>query len=156
MRSLDGGMDRPMARRGSDLGTRVLAIMKIIRCPLPVLFAACLPFLSGCERPEDTLDSLRQDVSRYGASPSDEAAAKIDIGFAALDAQIAKLRDRGETAEANSIASQRDALQAQYAAARMTSSLLKAKEAAANVGEAFRKVGEALSQTLKNASTNQE
>jgi hypothetical protein len=38
----------------------------------------------------------------------------------------------------------------------MTASLLKAKEAAANVGEAFRKVGEALSQTLKSASTNRE
>jgi hypothetical protein len=32
----------------------------------------------------------------------------------------------------------------------------EAKEAAANVGEAFRKVGEALGQALKNASTNQE
>lgn len=145
-----------MARRGSDLGTRVLAQMRIIRCLFSVLFVACLPFLSGCERPEDTLDGLRQDVSRYSAGPTNEAAAKIDAGFATLDAQIAKLRDRGKTAEADNIANQRDALQAQYAAARMTASLLKAKEAAASVGEAFRKVGEALGQAIKNASTNQE
>ncbi len=130
--------------------------MKITRCLFSLLFAACLPFLSGCERPEDTLDSLQQDVSRYSASPTDEAAAKIDAGFDALDAQIAKLRDRGKTVEADNIANQRDALQAQYAAARMTASLLKAKEAAANVGEAFRKVGEALGQAIKNASTNEE
>lgn len=130
--------------------------MKILRCLFSLLFAACLPFLSGCERPEDTLDSLRQNVSRYSAGPTDDAAAKIDAGFAALDAQIAKLRDRGKTAEADNIANQRDALQAQYAAARMTASLLKAKEAAANIGEAFRKVGETLSQAIKNASTNQE
>lgn len=130
--------------------------MKIPRCLFLLLLAACLPFLSGCERPEDTLNALRQDVSRYSAGRTDEAAAKIDAGFAALDAQIAKLRDRGKTAEAENIANQRDALQAQYAAARMTASLLKAKEAAANVGEAFRKVGEALGQAIKNASTNQE
>jgi len=102
------------------------------------------------------LDALRQDVSRYSAEPTNEAATKIDFGFARLDAQIAKLHDRGKTAEADNIANQRDALQAQYAAARMTASLLKAKEAAANVGEAFRKVGEALGQAIKNASTNQE
>ena len=130
--------------------------MKIIRRLFSVLCAACLPFLSGCERPEDTLDTLRQEVSRYSAEPTNEAAAKIDADFAALDAQIAKLRDRGRTTEADNIANQRDALQAQYAAARMTASLLKAKEAAANVGEAFRKVGEALGQAIKNASTNQE
>ena len=131
--------------------------MNTFRCLSFLLSAACLPFLAGCERPpQDTLENLRQEVSRYGADPSDESAAKIDTGFAALDAQIAKLRDRGKTAEADNIANQRDALHAQYAAARMTASLLKAKEAAANVGEAFRKVGEALGQAIKNASTNQE
>ena len=130
--------------------------MKIIRCLFSVVFAACLLFFSGCEKPENTLDTLRQDVSRYSAGPTDEVAAKIDANFAKLDDQIAKLRDRGKTAEADNIANHRDALQAQYAAARMTASLLKAKEAAANVGEAFRKVGEALGQAIKNASTNQE
>jgi hypothetical protein len=146
-----------MARRGLGLGASVpLSPMKMLRCRFALLSAVCLPFLSGCERPEDTLDTLRQEVSRYSTDPSDEAAAKIDTGFAALDAHIAKLRDRGKTAEADNIANQRDALQAQYAAARMTASLLKAKEAAANVGEAFRKVGEALGQAIKNASTNQE
>ena len=130
--------------------------MKIPRCVFLLLFAACLPLLSGCETPEDTLNNLREEVSRYSTGPTDEAAAKIDAGFATLDSQIAKLRTRGKIEEADNIANQRDALQAQYAAARMTASLLKAKEAAANVGEAFRKVGEALGQAIKNVSTNQE
>ena len=111
---------------------------------------------AGCEKPENTLRTLQDEVSAYASKPSDEAAAKIDANFTKLDAQIADLRGSGKTDQAESIAQQRDALQAQYAAARMTASLLKAKEAAANVGEAFRKVGEALSQTLKGASTNQE
>jgi hypothetical protein len=112
--------------------------------------------LAGCEKPENTLRILQEEVSAYASRPSDEAVAKIDAHFAKLDAQITDLRESGKTDQAETIANQRDALQAQYAAARMTASLLKAKEAAANVGEAFRKVGEALNQTLKGASTNQE
>lgn len=124
--------------------------------PIVLLTVFTVICLSACEKPQDTLRKLQDDVSAYAANPSDGIAARIDTGFAALDTQIAKLRDHGKTAEAESIASQRDALQAQYAAARMTASLLKAKEAAVNVGQAFRKVGEALGQALKNASTNQE
>lgn len=124
--------------------------------PIVLLTVFTVICLSACEKPQDTLRELQDDVSAYAANPSDGIAARIDTGFAALDTQIAKLRDRGKTAEAESIASRRDALQAQYAAARMTASLLKAKEAAVNVGQAFRKVGEALGQALKNASTNQE
>ena len=120
-------------------------------------FAAMASVLfTGCEKPENTLRTLQDEVSAYTSKPSDEAAAKIDANFTKLDAQIADLRGSGKTDQAESIAQQRDALQAQYAAARMTASLLKAKEAAANVGEAFRKVGEALSQTLKGVSTNQQ
>ena len=124
--------------------------------PIILLTVFAVLNLSACEKPQDTLRALQDDVSAYSATPSDEIAARIDAGFAKLDTQVAKLRDRGKTAEAESIASQRDALQTRYAAARMTASLLKAKEAAVNVGQAFRKVGEALGQALKNASTNQE
>ena len=124
--------------------------------PIVLLTVLAVFSLSACEKPQNSLRVLQDDVSAYAANPSEEIAARIDAGFAALGTQIAKLRDRGKTAEAESIASQRDALQAQYAAARMTASLLKAKEAAVNVGQAFRKVGEALGQALKNASTNQE
>jgi hypothetical protein len=112
--------------------------------------------LAGCEKPENTLRTLQDEVSAYASKPSDEAVGRIDANFAKLDAQITGLRENGKTDQAETITNQRDALQAQYAAARMTASLLKAKEAAANVGEAFRKVGEALSQTLKGASTNRE
>ena len=112
--------------------------------------------LSGCEKPQDTLQTLQTEVSSYSANPSEETAAKIDANFTKLDKQIAQLREAGQAEDATTISNQRDALQAQYAAARMTASLLKAKEAAANVGEAFRKAGEAFGQALQGASTNQE
>jgi hypothetical protein len=124
--------------------------------PIILLTVFAVFCLSACEKPQSTLRVLQDDVSTYAANPSDEIAAKIDANFAKLDGQIVKLRNAGKTEEADRIASQRDALQAQYAAARMTASLLKAKEAAVNVGQAFRKVGEALGQALKNASTNHE
>jgi hypothetical protein len=116
------------------------------------LLAVILFSAPGCDSPQDTLQSLRKEVSAYATSPTDAAAAKIDEGFARLDGQIAKARAAGQTAEATSMGQERDALQAQYAAARMTASLLKAKEAAANVGEAFRKAGEAFGKTLQNGA----
>jgi hypothetical protein len=127
--------------------------MKNLLLSLTALAAVAL---SGCEKPQDILQTLQTEVSAYAANPSDEAATKIDANFSKLDKQIAQLREAGQAEDATTISNQRDALQAQYAAARMTSSLLKAKEAAANVGEAFRKAGEALGQALQGASTNQE
>jgi len=125
---------------------------------MKLLFAAwvvsSIALLSGCSKPEDVLQSLQKEVSAYASAPSDEAAAKIDANFSKLDAQITALREKGQGEVAVDLQNRRDALRAQYAAARMTASLLQAKEAAANVGEAFRKAGEAFGQALKNASTN--
>ena len=121
---------------------------------LPIALVALV--LAGCDQPQDTLQTLQTEVSAYASKPSDEAAAKIDANFTKLDQQIAGLRESGKADDATSLANQRDALQAQYAAARMTASLLKAKEAAANVGEAFRKAGDAFGQALMGGSTNQE
>ena len=126
----------------------------------PAIAAAFLAGLlfsaPGCDKPQDTLQTLQKEVSAYAAAPTDEAAAKIDEGFTRLDSQIAKIRADGKTAEAGSLGQQRDALQAQYTAARMTASLLKAKEAAANVGKAFREAGEAFGQALQDGSTNND
>ncbi len=121
-----------------------------------VLSTVGLFFVPGCDKPQDTLQTLQKEVSAYAAAPTDEAAAKIDEGFTRLDSQIAKIRTDGNTAEAGGLGQQRDALQAQYTAARMTASLLKAKEAAANVGKAFREAGEAFGQALQDGSTNND
>ncbi len=121
-----------------------------------VLSTVGLFFVPGCDKPQDTLQTLQKEVSAYAAAPTDEAAAKIDEGFTRLDSQIAKIRTDGNTAEAGGLGQQRDALQAQYTAARITASLLKAKEAAANVGKAFREAGEAFGQALQDGSTNND
>lgn len=127
-----------------------------MKLPIAALTALSLVLLPGCSKPQDVLQTLQQEVSAYASAPSDEAAAKIDTNFAKLDAQITALREKGQTEEAGDLQNRRDALRAQYAAARMTASLLQAKEAAANVGEAFRKAGEAFGQALQGASTNED
>ena len=125
------------------------------RFPLALLVCA-LAALCGCDKPQDTLQKLQNEISAYASSPSDEAAAKIDADFVRLDEQITQVRNGGNSSEADALAKRRDTLQAQYAAARMTASLLKAKDAAASVGEAFRKAGEAFGQAIKAGSTEEQ
>jgi len=119
---------------------------------LPLVAWAGVAFLSACDQPEDTLQTLQEEISAYATSPTDEAAAKIDANFGRLETQISQVREGGDAAEADRLVQRRDALQTQYAAARMTASLLKAKEAAAGVGEAFRKAGEVFGQAIKGGS----
>jgi uncharacterized lipoprotein YajG len=131
--------------------------MKTLPRLVPLAVAAVvMVFLPGCEKPQDTLKTLQTEVSAYASNPSDEAAAKIENNFTRLDEQIAKLRQDGKATEADTLAQQKSALQTQYAAARMTASLLKAKEAAAGVGEAFRKAGEAFGEALQGQSGNND
>ena len=130
--------------------------MRTQPCLTLVLSAVVLFSVPGCPKPQDTLQTLQKEVSAYAAAPTDEAAAKIDASFNRLDGQIAKICADGKIAEAGNLGQQRDALQAQYAAARMTASLLKAREAAAKVGEAFRTASEAFGQALHDGSTNSD
>lgn len=105
--------------------------------------------LSACGSPQDTVADLQREISAYPNAPTDEAATSIQNSFARLEEQITKLRNDGKTSEADDFARQRDALQAQYAAARLTSSLLKAKQAAEGVGQSFRAAGEAIGQAFR-------
>ena len=119
---------------------------------LPLTALVVVALLSACEKPEETLQKLQNEISAYATNPTDQAAAQIDENFTRLETQIAKVREGGNASEADVLAQRRDTLQAQYAAARMTASLLKAKEAAASVGEAFRKAAEAFGQAIKGSS----
>lgn len=106
----------------------------------------------GCGSPQDTVDALQKEIAAYPTDHSDAAASRIDEQFSRLAGQIKKLQESGKSAEADSFARQRDALQAQYAAARMTASLLKAKQAAEGLGEAFRQAGESIGEAFRGTA----
>jgi hypothetical protein len=114
----------------------------------PFLLVAALA-LSACGSPQDTVADLQREISAYPNAPTEDAATAIQNNFARLEEQITKLRSSGDTTGADDFARQRDALQAQYAAARLTASLLKAKQAAEGVGQSFRAAGEAIGQAFR-------
>ena len=108
-----------------------------------LLVAAAL-LLGGCDSPQRTLDGLRRDVADYAATPSDVSAAKIEEGFARLDRQIEELQAKGRGAEARALQDERDLLKARFAGARLGAGLQGLKQAARQVGEAFRQAGETI------------
>ena len=116
----------------------------------PVLFVMLATLLAaGCDSPRNTVESLQREIGAYSGDPSEAASDRIDNLFARLDGQIAKLREAGRTEQAADFSRQRDALQAQFATARLTATLLKAKQAAEGLGEAFRQAGESLGEALR-------
>ena len=121
-----------------------------------LMAVAVMILLPGCGKPEDLPKTLQAEVSAYASKPSDEAAAKIEAGFQRLDEQIEKLRQDGLTGEADDLAQQRAVLQTQFLAARMTASLLKAKEAAKGIGEAFRQAGQAFGEAFQGPAGKSE
>lgn len=108
-----------------------------------LLVAAAL-LLGGCDSPQRTLDGLRRDVAEYAAAPSDVSAAKIEEGFARIDRQIEELQAKGRGAEARALQDERDLLKARFAGARLGAGLQGLKQAAQQVGEAFRQAGETI------------
>mgnify|MGYP001768354541 CR=1 FL=1 len=108
------------------------------------LLLAAVFALSGCDSPQRTLDGLRQGVADYAEAPSDASAAKIEEGFARLDRQIEDLQAKGGGAEARALRDERDLLKARFAGARLGAGLQGLKQAARQVGEAFRQAGETI------------
>lgn len=116
---------------------------------LQVALAALVCLLSACDSSRFLIDALRRDIAAYPSDPTEKAAAAIDANFARLDARIAELQSAGRHADASAMIQQRDALRAQYTGARVGASLLKAKQAAEGLGEAFRQAGESLGEAMK-------
>lgn len=121
-------------------------------CALRAVLVGMAAALAACDSTQSTIDTLRRNIAAYPSHPTEEAAAAIDADFDQLDAQIAKLQSSGRAPDLAALKQQRDDLHAEYASARVTASLLKAKRAAEGLGEAFRKAGETLGDAFKGAT----
>jgi len=123
-----------------------------------LLLTLLLPllFLSACDSPKKTLDSLQREIAAYSIEPGPEAEQKIQAGFEKLDADIAKLNDSGKTAEAAELQRQVDTLRSQYDTARLASSLHKARNAIQGFGQSVKNLGEQIGEVFKPTPTPQE
>lgn len=117
---------------------------------LPVLAVLALLALAGCDSPERTTASLQRELASYSEKPEPATAARIEAGFERLDGQIAKLRAAGRDQEANTWQQECDAMRLRFTAAKMAGSIQNMKQAAQNLGNAFRQAGEALGDALKD------
>jgi hypothetical protein len=123
-----------------------------------LLLTLLLPllFLSACDSPKKTLDSLQREIAAYSIEPAPEAEQKIQAGFEKLDADIAKLKDSGKTAEAAELQRQVDNLRSQYDTARLAGSLQKARNAIQGFGQSVKNLGEQIGEVFKPTPTPQE
>jgi len=121
---------------------------------LPVLAALAVLALAGCDSPERTTAALQRDLASYSEKPEPATAARIEAGFGRLDGQITKLRAAGRDQEANTWQQEADTMRLQFTAAKMAGSIQNMKQAAQNLGNAFRQAGEALGDAFKDKSTN--
>jgi len=110
--------------------------------------------LSSCDSPRKAAESLGVTITEYSAHPRPETAAKVEKDFTLLDAQIEKLRAGDRGVEADIWQQERDKLQLRYAAAQMAGNIQTVQQAAQELGNAFRKAGQAIGDALKDKSGN--
>jgi len=113
-----------------------------------------LSVLSACDNPDRMLRDVRDGISAYAADPTSAEAQEVEAGFDRLNEEVARLREGGHTAEAQSLARQTDSLRAQFAAAQMAAGLQKAGEAARGIGEAFRHAGQSIGEAFNGDASN--
>ena len=116
---------------------------------LPLLLLLPVLFLAACDSPGKTLEALERDIAAYSIQPEPATDRKIHEGFENLAADISKLRAEGETAEADSLQNQSNALRTRYESVRLAGSIQKAGEAIRGVGESFQRAGEQIGGLFK-------
>jgi len=123
-----------------------------MRRPAALLLTLCLLALAlaGCDRPQATVDQLRQEIAAYKANPSDAAQARIEADLAKLDAQIEQLDARGKTAEAAGYRSSAENLRSDYRAARMVRTMKDAQSAIEGIGQAFKEAGKSIGDAFRD------
>jgi hypothetical protein len=117
---------------------------------LPALAVLALLALAGCDSPERTSTSLRRDLDAYSQKPEAATAARIEADFVRLAGQIDELRAAGRQGEADTWQQELDALRLRFAAAKMAGNIQNMKQAAENLGQAFRQAGQTLGEAFKD------
>jgi Skp family chaperone for outer membrane proteins len=111
-------------------------------------------FLTGCDSPQRTIGSLRQEIADFKAEPNAVKQAKIEENFAKLDRQIQQEAAKNEDA-AGALRREYASLQGEYQAARLARTLNDAKNAIQGIGEAFQEGAKSFGEAFKNSGTSE-
>jgi hypothetical protein len=109
---------------------------------------------SGCDRPQNTIDQTRKDISAYKASPTDAGQAKVEADLAALDKQIAQLESKGKTDEAAGYRATEENLRSDYRAARMMRAMKDAQSALQGMGQTLKEAGQSIGDAFREANSS--
>ena len=126
--------------------------MKRLLVPLALLITV---FLAGCDNPQKTVDTLRNEIIEFQAKPDAEKQIEIDKNFLKLEDQVAKLSAKGD-AKAEVYRRQLVSLRSDYQAAKMAKAMEDAKNAIQGLGEAAKEGVKGIGDFFKGGSnTNQ-
>jgi hypothetical protein len=109
--------------------------------------------LTGCDNPQRTADTLRNEIAAFKISPDPKKQAEIEANFSKLDQQINQLETK-DTTKADLLRRQYVNLQAEYQAAKLAKTVNDVKNAVEGIGNAFKEGAKSFGETLKNTGTS--
>jgi len=124
--------------------------------PALFLLACVVMFLTGCDNPQKTADSLRKEIAEFKITPDGTKQLHIEQSFAKLEEQIAAVEKRGDETKADSLKSQLRDLRSEYQEAKMAKALNDAKNAIQGFGEAVKDGAKSIGDVFKGSGTNRD
>jgi predicted small secreted protein len=124
-----------------------------LRRSKPVFIALLLSavLIVGCDNPQRTVASLRQEIAEFRVAPDEKKRARIEQDFAKLERQVAE-RQQGGDPSAGELRDQLVSLRADYQAARMSKAVQDARSAIQGFGEALKETARSVEEAFKDSA----
>jgi predicted small secreted protein len=124
-----------------------------LRRSKPVFIALLLSavLIVGCDNPQRTVASLRQEIAEFRVAPDEKKRARIEEDFAKLERQVAE-RQQGGDPSAGELRDQLVSLRADYQAARMSKAVQDARSAIQGFGEALKETARSVEEAFKDSA----
>jgi hypothetical protein len=123
--------------------------------PFSIALLLSAVLIVGCDNPQRTVTSLRQEIAEFRVAPDEKKRARIELDFAKLERQVAERQQRGDPS-VEELRDQLVALRADYQAARMAKAVQDARSAIQGFGEALKETARSVEEAFKNADTDSE
>ncbi len=121
------------------------------RVSIALLVGAML--LVGCDSPQRTVVSLRNEIAEFKTAPNEKRRVKIDEDLAKLERQIAELQQRGDPS-ADELRNQLVSLRSEYQAAKISKAVQDTRNAIQGFGEALKETARSVEEAFKDADTD--